>query len=183
MKHYTIASVLALSLLAYFITGFIGNAKEKGIELLTNSSKRMITTVYNSILNTHKISAQKDIQKLLENRSAISLLQEFKYADDINKSIIRGELYRLLYQEYREMKKLYIRQFHFHTHKGKSLLRFHKPSQNGDRLIDIRESIRVANIEHKTASGFEGGRIYPGFRYVFPIIYHGEHLGSVEFSM
>ena len=49
--------------------------------------------------------------------------------------------------------------------------------------MDIRTSIRIANIEHKSVIGFEGGRVLPGFRYVYPIIDRGEHLGSVEFSI
>ncbi|MEA1918528.1 MAG: GGDEF domain-containing protein, partial [Campylobacterota bacterium] len=35
----------------------------------------------------------------------------------------------------------------------------------------------------KTVTGFEGGKIYPGYRYLFPIIFEGDHLGSVEFSI
>lgn len=176
-------SLIVLSILAYNITDFLQYTKEKDIQQDSKNSMDMIVTAYNSIINTHKISTQKDMNSLMKNRAVLQLLQEFKYADDTNKSIIRGKLYRLLYQEYNQMKNFGIRQFHFHTHDGKSLLRFHKPSFNGDSLIDIRESIRVANRENKKVSGFEGGKIYPGFRYVFPINDHGEHLGSVEFSI
>jgi len=93
-------------------------------------------------------------------------------------------LYRLLYPVYNnDLKNLGVRQLHFHTPKGESFLRFHKPSENGDPLFDIRPSIKIANIDKIFASGFEGGRIYPGFRYVFPIIDKGVHLGSVEISL
>jgi len=183
MRRDIIVSALLLSIFAFVIYGFLHDAKEKDIERLTSKSMQMILTSYNSIINTYKISAQKDMNSLLENSDAMQLLREFKYASESDKSIIRGRLYRLLYKKYYQMKKLNIRQFHFHTHEGKSLLRFHKPARNGDFLIDIRESIKVANQQHKIVSGFEGGRIYPGFRYVFPIIYNGEHLGSVEFSI
>ncbi len=183
MKKYIIASAILLLILAYFISNFLSHAKERDIQLLTNSSMEMINTAYKSIFNTHKISAQKDIYRLLKNRPLMKLLQKFKYANDEYKSIIRGKIYRLLYEEYEQMKKFNIRQFQFHTHDGKSLLRFHNPPLNGDSLMDIRESIRVANTLNKRMSGLEGGRVYPGFRYVFPINYDDEHLGSVEFSM
>ncbi len=49
--------------------------------------------------------------------------------------------------------------------------------------MNIRPSIQKANIEKQFVAGFEGGRVYPGFRYVFPIIDNNEHLGSVEVSI
>ena len=183
MKRPIVISTLLLSMLTYIVYVFLNDSKQKDIELLTHSSMQRVITSYNSIINTYKISAQKDLNNLLENELVMELLYKFKYVNDKEKNLIRGRIYRLLYQKYKQMKNLNIRQFHFHTHDGRSLLRFHKPSQNGDPLIDIRESIRVANTLHKNISGFEGGRIYPGFRYVFPIFYHGEHLGSVEFSI
>jgi len=62
---------------------------------------------------------------------------------------IRGRLYRKLHHRYESMKQLHIRQFHFHTFDGKSLLRFHIPYENGNSLMDLRTTIRVANTQLK----------------------------------
>ena len=144
----------------------------------------MALVAYNSIINTNKISAKSQYNNLLENKKVMQILKKFK--DETNeeeKTYLRGELFRELNKKYQKLKKLGIRQLHFHTHKGESLLRFHKPTKSGDSLIGIRKSIEYVNKEHKSFFGFEGGRIFPGFRYVFPIFYKGEHLGSVEFSV
>jgi PAS domain S-box-containing protein len=41
----------------------------------------------------------------------------------------------------------------------------------------------MANTERRPVSGFETGRVLSGFRYVFPIVVDGEHLGSMEASV
>lgn len=76
------------------------------------------------------------------------------------------------------------RQLHFHLPNGDSLLRFHQPERYGDNLFEVRHSIKIANTQLKPVFGFEAGRIYSGFRSVFPVVTpEGEHLGSVELSM
>ncbi len=183
MKKQFILSAFLLFVLAYIVYEFLHKSKRNDVMRFTNKSLQMIKISYISILNTYKISAQKDMNHLLENKDVMELLKKFKYASQSEKNLIRGKIYRLLYKQYNTMRNLNIRQFHFHTPEGKSLLRFHKPHRSGDSLMDIRESIRVANILKEKISGFEGGKVYPGFRYVFPILYQGEHLGSVEFSI
>merc|ERR1711879_246441 len=61
--------------------------------------------------------------------------------------------------------------------------RFHIPYSNDDSLFETRFSIKIANTKFKSVYGFEGGKIYDGFRYVYPIIDNNEHLGSVEYSI
>jgi len=183
MKKQLIFTALLLLILLYIIYNFLHKEREKDIGNIMYKSLQMIEISYSSVLNTYKISAQKDMNYLLKNSAIMELLKEFKYASNSQKNLLRGRIYRQLYKQYNEMKKINIRQFHFHTHNGKSLLRFHKPHRSGDSLLRIRKSIRVANIDKEKISGFEGGKIYPGFRYVFPIFYNKEHLGSVEFSI
>ena len=49
--------------------------------------------------------------------------------------------------------------------------------------MDVRASIRIANEEKSYISGFEGGRIFNGYRFVYPLNYQEEHIGSVEVSV
>lgn len=158
--------------------------KHKDIEVINMKSIQLTKVAYNSIFNTHKVAAETYLANLLDNEKAMQILKRFKYEKtEDQKALLRGELFRLLHKKYKKIKKLGVRQFHFHTHDTKSLLRFHQPSKNGDSLIGIRESIKIVNKTHKPFMGFEGGRILPGFRYVFPIIYENDYLGSVEFSI
>lgn len=153
--------------------------------VLLHNENRILETSYKAVTQMFSISIENYFRYAIMQPSVLKILHE---ANDTNNSkeqaILRGSLYRLLYPFYNdELKKLGIRQFHFHTPKGESFLRFHAPSENGDNLMNIRPSIYKANIEKKFVTGFEGGRVYPGFRYVFPIIDQEEHLGSVEVSL
>jgi diguanylate cyclase (GGDEF)-like protein len=59
----------------------------------------------------------------------------------------------------------------------------HKPERYGDDLSDIRYSVKMVNKNLKYIEGFEEGRIYNGFRYVYPVVVDGVHLGSIETSI
>jgi hypothetical protein len=45
----------------------------------------------------------------------------------------------------------------------------HKPSKYGDNLTFIRESVAYVNKFKKPIDGFEEGRIFNGFRFVYPL--------------
>jgi len=158
-------------------------SEEVAIQNLADKTLESVQVANNAILDTYMVVVQKDFFDIFKNEEVFKLLKKFKYATTQEQNLLRGKLYRMLYKEYDLLKTLNIRGFHFHTYDGKSLLRFHAPSKNGDSLIDFRTSIKVANTKFKVMVGFEGGRIYPGYRYVFPIIYQNDHLGSVGFSV
>ncbi|MEA3384338.1 MAG: ATP-binding protein, partial [Campylobacterota bacterium] len=84
---------------------------------------------------------------------------------------------------YKQIKQKYnIRQLHFHLPNSDSFLRMHRPNKFGDSLIGIRQSVEYVNKYLKPYSGFEEGRIFNGYRYIFPLSYDTEHIGSVEIS-
>lgn len=176
--------IIAILLSTVIFIKYMDYSKQEEIQNSNNKSIKIDLVAYQSILNTHRITATTHYTNLLENKKVMEILKKFKYENDENEqTFLRGELFRLLHKKYKKLQKLGIRQFHFHTYKGESLLRFHKPPKNGDSLIGIRESIQFVNTQLKPFFGFEGGKIFPGFRYVFPIIYNNDHLGSVEFSI
>lgn len=145
---------------------------------------QILETSYKAVTQMYKVSIESYFKYIVLQQDVLDILHDAKEANAEDKAILRGLLYRVLYPIYNnDLKNLGVRQLHFHTPKGESFLRFHKPSENGDPLFDIRPSIKIANTDKVFVSGFEGGRIYPGFRYVFPIIDKGEHLGSVEISL
>ena len=183
IKIKIILLFLLITFLSILFYNYMQMMEDNAVKKLTDKTLESIKVANNSILDTYMIGARKDFNAVLKNKKALEFLKEFKYANQELKDVIRGRLYRLLYYDYEDMKNLNIRQFHFHTHEGKSLLRFHMPHKSGDSLMDLRTTIRVANTEFKVMTGFEGGRIYPGYRYLFPIIHEGNHLGSVEFSV
>ena len=113
------------------------------------------------------------------------IINIFKYAAKGTKeeqSKVRTDLYNTLKHTYDYLMVYKNKQLHFHTSDNKSFLRFHRPDIYGDDLTNIRETIKYVNETKKPIDGFEEGRIYNGYRFVFPIFNDKEHLGSVEIS-
>ncbi|MCK9491906.1 MAG: diguanylate cyclase [Sulfurimonas sp.] len=177
----SIAFILIFLVCGVFLK-FLSTSKRDVIQSAADKNIEFLRVASNSILDTYLLLAQKSYYSTI-NKETKEILKKFKYADESQKAILRGKLYRLLYKDYEFLTKLNVRQFHFHTHDSKSLLRFHLPYKNGDSLKEIRSSVRIANSEFRDVMGFEGGKLYPGYRYVFPIFDEEEHLGSVEFSI
>ena len=183
MKHFLVSLSFCLVILAAFF-GYFTAQKEKEIQTLINHENAIRQTAYTAVTNMFSVSIENYFRHVIMKPTVLELLHHAKEAPTEEKAVLRGLLYRELYTLYNsELKKLGIRQLHFHTPQGESFLRFHKPNENGDALMDLRPSIKIANTDKKFVSGFEGGRIYPGFRYVFPIIDKDVHLGSVELSL
>jgi diguanylate cyclase (GGDEF)-like protein len=104
-------------------------------------------------------------------------------SDEKKKAELRKELLDKLQDKYSLMTKYNFRQLQFQFPNGDSYLRFHSPDKFGDNLMDVRESIRIANTERRFVSGFEEGRIFNGYRFVYPIFLKEKHIGSVEISV
>jgi PAS domain S-box-containing protein len=94
----------------------------------------------------------------------------------------RTALYNSLEETYLILKKFNIKQLHFHLPNNESFLRFHRPNKFGDDLSEIRPTVVYVNKNHKEIDGFEEGRIYNGYRYVYPLFKKDKYLGSVEIS-
>ena len=102
--------------------------------------------------------------------------------DKKNWEFLRKKLIKKLMPDYNFLKKFGIRQVHFHLRGPISFVRFHRLDKYGDSLKDIRPSLVMVNRYKKIIRGFEGGRIFNGFRNVYPLFYNGEFIGSVEIS-
>lgn len=98
------------------------------------------------------------------------------------RDFLRKKLYKKLESTYELLKKYGIRQLHFHLVGNISFLRFHKADKYGDSLHGIRYSIDVVNKTKKILREFEEGRIFNGFRNIYPLFYHKKFIGTVEIS-
>ncbi len=145
------------------------------LEMFDSRAKTIITTyeqfsnyIYSEVIN------QPEILKIVQLANS---------ADEANKNDLRHQLYNILEDDYALIAYYNFRQLHFHLPDGESFLRFHSPENFGDNIQDIRESIRIANIEKRYVSGFEEGRVLNGYRFVYPLFIDTEHIGSVEISI
>lgn len=148
-------------------------------EFLVNYNKN-IQKDYYIISEKFEIIAQTMFETIL-NRADIHSLMQKAYGKE--KDTARAQLYELLKREYEKYTNYDVRQLHFHLKNNESFLRFHRPQKYGDDLTSVRDSVAFVNANNRAVKGFEEGRIYNGFRYVFPLNTESqEHLGSVEVS-
>jgi len=121
--------------------------------------------------------------ELAANPAYFRAMAELVHADSpAEADAARDRLYYLLEDFYKRMSAMGIRQLHFHSRDSVSLLRMHKPERYGDSLVKIRPTIVAANRDLKYVVGFEEGRVFNGYRYVHPVYYEGEPIGTVETS-
>jgi len=136
------------------------------------------------VITIHKAVAQTYYEEaVINNEDIIELLAAANYANDLEKKVLREELYDLLEGIYQNAQERNIRHFHFALKDCISFLRVHKPDRFGDNLEGVRDT--VCNIRNTQAftEGFEEGVTYSGYRYVFPLFKEDEYIGSVEMSI
>jgi len=136
------------------------------------------------IANTYLTEVSKIFYDLkIDNDKVKTLMYRASKTTDKEKlSIIRKNLLDELSTTYKYMLKYNVKQLHFQLPNSISFLRFHKPDKYGDSLIGVRETLEYVN-EYRTAiSAFEEGRIFDGFRNVYPIYKGDEFVGTVEVS-
>ena len=137
----------------------------------------------NSTLITYESFSNYIFEQIDQDEEIISTIYQANSASVEEKEILREKLYDKLYNQYTSMKHYEFRQFHFHLANTESFLRMHSPYKYGDILANVRESVRLVNEKKINVKGFEEGRIFNGFRYVYPLQYNDNHIGSVELSI
>lgn len=120
---------------------------------------------------------------LINTKEVIDIFKNAYKSDDIHKDIIRKKLYAHLSTTYNNLKVYNIQQLHFHLPNSDSFLRFHRPDKFGDNLATVRKTVARANGHKVIVEGFEEGRVFNGYRFVYPLFDEQKnHIGSVEIS-
>ncbi len=158
---------IILSLVSYIALTYEKNQK---INQFLNNKTNQYTQNYNALYFEHKKLSSMIFQTKLNTKDVQKL---FKSRD-------RDKLFNHLKDTYSLLKQFNIKQLHFHLPNNDSFLRFHRPSKFGDNLSNARATVKYVNEVKKPIDGFEEGKIYNGYRFVFPLFNNKEHIGSVE---
>jgi diguanylate cyclase (GGDEF)-like protein len=148
-------------------------------ELLEHHNHQIST-----IINNYNTAAEIYYDETIKNNESIAkIIAAANTANDSEKNILREDLYDQLESTYQNANENHFRQFHFHLKDCTSFLRFHKPEKFGDNLEGIRDTVCNTRDTHAFTYGFEEGKIYNGFRFVFPLFMDNEYIGSMEASV
>ena len=161
----------------------LNGEKNIKIENYLQKHSKNYATLYEMHYHQYKEKSHIIFDTLINTPEVLQIYKQIQNASESKKNTLRDELYQLLGEKYEGLRYIKLRQLHFHLQDNESFLRFHKPQKYGDNLSNVRETITYVNKYKKPIDSFEEGRIYSGYRFVFPLKDGTEnHLGSVEVS-
>ena len=180
LKYVILFLILAQLVIISIVSIITEENRNNYLKDKTNLAKIEYETIYWKI----KEQSTMIFQELINTQEIIGVYKNAYSSSEEERKYVREELYQKLLPSYNRLKKLIkIRQVHFHLPNNHSFLRMHRPNVFGDDLSDVRETVAYVNRLKKPIDGFEEGRIYNGFRFVYPLFDEAQnYLGSVEIS-
>jgi len=181
-KKIIIIALIAFVLIEILAFVKIESFHDKEVSQYLNLKTEEFKVKQKAVEKTYALMVQYIFNKTINKPEVLQVFSKAYYADSLQRIIIRDSLYSLILSEFDYLKLNNIDQLQFHLPNNNSFLRFHSPEKYGDNLTNYRYSVKMTNINKKNYFGFEKGRIYTGFRSVFPLFYKDKHIGSVEIS-
>ncbi|XOB63302.1 ATP-binding protein [Campylobacterota bacterium DY0563] len=175
-------SILYFLLTTFLITLYILQYEKNIINYLDKKTNQHLLQ-FEAIYDEYKVLSNLIFDTDINTDKTINIFKEAYKSNELEKNKIRKELLNHLALKYEKLKRYNLKQLHFHLPDNESFLRMHRPKKYGDDLTKIRSTVKYVNEYKKYIDGFEEGRIFNGFRFVYPLFTKdNEHIGSVEIS-
>ena len=171
-RYIFIAMVVLLSVLAVY------NARQNAAVFFIEDYSNRINLSYQFALK--KTGLLADIFYRHYEEAVGKMFNDYAGAPQDEKISIREKMLDAFMPVYENSQELGLRRLQFYLADGTCLIRFHKPQTYGDPMLPFRESIQVVTQTQRCVSGFEEGRFWTGFRYVYPVFFNGRHIGILE---
>lgn len=166
------------------ISGLIVFRYRRTVDEITSQKEIAFQNKYEALINVYGLFARGLYENVIDCLEVDEIMAEAAAARNKRELVrLREELYERLKPSYENMVDYNYRQLHFHLPDNTSFMRFHSPDNWGDDLTEVRATVRYVNETGKAAKGFEEGRIFNGYRFVFPLSFEDRHVGSVEISI
>ena len=165
----------------YLITYLNDSAK---IKMSMNHHLNNLNTHYRILLHHQKGIADNAYASTMNVPELVNIIsQAYKTKSDIELTILRNRLKKILDKKYSILIKKGVLQYHFVFPDNKVFLRMHKPSKFGDDLTKIRTDFAYINKHKKIVRGFSQGKTAHAFRNIYPIFdKNKEYIGAMEIS-
>ena len=162
---------------------FVLNSHEQEKNRYIQGEMDIFTSELESITGTYEEFSQYIFNTAINQEAITSLLHGANLVSGDEKDALRSTVFDLLEGPYEDMMQFNFRQLHLHLADGTSFLRMHDPDTYGDSLYGFRPTVEDAQTKEEAVSGYEEGRSFDGYRYVFPLFHDDELIGSGEISL
>lgn len=122
-------------------------------------------------------------EQLQSSEKVLEILKQASSADYAKQEILRRQLYDHLESDNQQIVNLNFHKLHFYLPDGYSFLSFNNPELYGDNLRGERESIKITGEEKMLVHGFEVGRNFYSYRFVYSLYHEKDFTGIVEISV
>jgi len=134
---------------------------------------------YHSLIRRYKMVADTIAYGLNSDSELVRILKRVNSTGDIEKA------HAEIMSSYSELNRAnetnsIIRIFQIHDNKGNVLVRFQKPNAYGDNVLNYLQIVALAHKDKKHTEGFDSGKYFNGYRYVYPLVHNGVFLGSLQ---
>jgi len=169
LKLYFLIAFIVMFLISFLA---LNSIKNNNINKYLKNEAKLEYLNYQVIYNNFKNISELIFKTHIQNEKILNLFANRK----------REELKNYLTENYNKLRVFNLRQLHFHLPNNDSFLRMHRPNKFGDNLTKDRKTVAFVNEHKKYIHGFEEGKIFNGFRFVYPLSLNNKHIGSVEIS-
>jgi|GEM_PF-1928249 len=183
-RNSALIALMLFILAEVFLTAYLYRNWQNKQQIHEERQLQSVQTAYQAAVDGFRLATEIYVDEVIRQPDTLSLLQQgLKASDEKDQALARGLLYRALWPSYDQLSENNLRQMQFHQPDGRSYLRFMQTDAWGDDLLPFRPSVRQALDKREPVAAFEAGLSLTGFRYVYPLDWQGENLGSVELSI
>lgn len=182
-QKYIIFYILFFVLIQAITISSLYQFKKQEFNAFITERQNEIKGQYSLTTHLYRQRIRMGYEKNFAVPEVLTLMEKASAGNEGERNRVRKELYLKMLPLYQYMLKNSLRQVHFHFADGTSFLRMHLPEKFGDQLATIRPSVMQVNSSQKPVDGFEVGRHWQAYRFIFPLGTAGQHLGSVEISL
>lgn len=181
--RFHVIGTIIIALIWWLSCTYVMHNSERDQKAHLEAERLLLEGEISSVINTYEEFGTYIFEQVINTPEILSIVDEASRADAEGRNRLRNTLYTELKPEYERLLRYDFRQLQFHLSNGDSFLRFNAPSLFGDNLLSLRDSVRIVNTERKAVFGFEEGRVFNGYRMVFPLFKDGRHIGSTEVAV
>ncbi|MCK5538847.1 MAG: PAS domain S-box protein, partial [Bacteroidales bacterium] len=180
IKRKIIFSIIAFIIIEGLSILNIELSHKKELDLYYSVQTEGLELNQKAAQNAYLLMTENVFNHLISNEKILQIFSQANTDDSLRRSEMRIRLYDELAHAFGYLKSSEINHLHFYLPNNKSFLRFHRSDKFDDDLSLTRYSVKLVNETKQKQIGFEIGTNHSAFRYVFPLFYKNEYIGSVE---